>query len=252
MWPPRTSFGAAPTGPRHRECAGPRRVTPCVDARPRPSPHAADPLHTIRPPGGDRLGVTSSRRPPPGQRDADLQVVHLRVKPLGLHEHARQPWRVAAGAPHPGHPARSQELVTPLRGPRRRDPPIPATPTRDLRPAAGGVPSRVYAGPKTAPSGHARWPLRAPAGRPPPLSIPQLFRISTLLLRELSRNQVSKKTLGRRTTVPAWRSWRPSRSRRRPNFHSARIVQRSFSAYSSSPQSSPDSLRRCRAIVSRT
>ena len=86
MWPTSTSSVAAPTGPRRREARDPRRVPSHVDAGPRPSPHAADPLYAVRPTGGDRLGRHSSRRPPPRQRAAGLQVVHLRVEQLVLHE----------------------------------------------------------------------------------------------------------------------------------------------------------------------
>ena len=37
--------------------AVPRCLPPRIDTRPRPCPHAADALHTIRPTGGDRLGA---------------------------------------------------------------------------------------------------------------------------------------------------------------------------------------------------
>ena len=47
-----TDRPAAPGGAR------PRRVPSRVDAGPRPSPHAADPLYAVRPTGGDRLGAT--------------------------------------------------------------------------------------------------------------------------------------------------------------------------------------------------
>ena len=55
--------------------------------------------------------------------------------------------------------ARGQELVTPLGGPRRRDPQFPQHRLEILASQQAGVPSRVYAGPKTAPSCHARRPV---------------------------------------------------------------------------------------------
>ena len=112
--------------------------------------------------------------PRPAHADAEIDA-----DAAGVAADARRPWRAAAGAPHPGHPARGASAPPDPRpgtghaSARPAPPgPIPATPPRDPHPAAGGVPSRVYAGPKTAPAGHARRPLQSPSGRSPPPSIP--------------------------------------------------------------------------------
>ena len=94
------------------------------------------------------MGANSSRRPPPGQRAAGLQLVHCRVEPLVLHQ-----------------------------------------PLADL----GLQPTVVFV-----------HDLRRATLQPRPAAAPVAadssicFFISTLLLRELSRNQVSKKTLAAR------------------------------------------------------
>ena len=84
--------------------------------------------------------------------------------------------------------ARGQKLVTPVRGPRRRDPQFPR--------------HRLEILPAQQPQHRL---ALAPGRKPTPTAAPgatdssTCFLISTLLQRELSRNQVSKKTLGRRT-----------------------------------------------------
>ena len=79
------------------------------------------------------MGATHRVDLPPGQRGAGLQLVHLRVQQLGLHQQLAdlglQPTvvvvpgiRRAALQPRL---ARGQKLVTPVRCPRRRDPQCP-------------------------------------------------------------------------------------------------------------------------------
>ena len=83
--------------------------------------------------GGDRLGATSSRRPPAGQREAGLQLVQLRIQQLVLHQQFADfgPQPAAVVVHGLGHSAlqaglaRRQKLVAPLRGPRRRDAQLP-------------------------------------------------------------------------------------------------------------------------------
>ena len=75
-------------------------------------------------------GRPSSPRPPPGQRAARLQLVHLRVEQFVLHQQLTdlglQPTMVVVpGIRRPALQARlpgSQKLIAPLRGPCRRDP----------------------------------------------------------------------------------------------------------------------------------
>ena len=65
---------------------GRRRLPPRVDAGASAVPHPADPLHAVRPTRGRSSGRPSSPRPPPGQRAAGLQLIHLRVEQLVLHQ----------------------------------------------------------------------------------------------------------------------------------------------------------------------
>ena len=179
-----------------------RRWTAPVPTRGRPG--------VRRTPDGRRsTGRHSSRRPPPSQRAAGLQVVHLRVEQLVLHEQLAdlgvQPLvllipgiRRAALQPRL---ARSQELVTPLRGPRRRDPQFPRHRLEIFAPQQAEYRRAFTPGRKPPPPVTLGGRSRRPPGRSPAaVDSSTCFLISTLLLRELSRNQVSKKTLGRRNT----------------------------------------------------
>ena len=124
----RTDGPAAMPARAASRCLPPRR-----DTRPRPCPHAADALHTIRPTGWRSTGRRSSRRPPAGQRAAGLQLVSLRIQQLGLHQEfadrGLQPTEVVV--PCLGRSAlqaglaRRQKPIAPLRGPRRRDAQLP-------------------------------------------------------------------------------------------------------------------------------
>ena len=106
-----------------------------------------------------------------GPRDAGLQVVHFRVEPLVLHQQfadlGLQPTAVFVHGLRrttlQPRLARDQKLITPLRGPRRRDPQLPrhgleilsAQQTQHCLALAPGLKSS----PTAAPSG--------PSGRPP-------------------------------------------------------------------------------------
>ena len=133
-------------------------------------------------------------------------MVHLRVEQLVLHEQLADLGVQSLVLLIPGirraalqpRLARGQELVTPVGGPRRRDPQFPrhrleilASQQAEYRRAC--TPGRKPPLPVT---------LGGRSSRPPALSAAvdssTCFLISTLLLRELSRNHVSKKTLGRR------------------------------------------------------
>ena len=133
-------------------------------------------------------------------------MVHLRVEQLVLHEQLADLGVQSLVLLIPGirraalqpRLARGQELVTPLGGPRRRDPQFPrhrleilASQQAEYRRAF--TPSRKPPLPVT---------LGGRSSRPPGAlrrrRFFNLLLISTLPLRELSRNQVSKKTLGRR------------------------------------------------------
>ena len=77
--------GAARTAATTRR-RGRGRLTPRIHAGAGAVPHAADPLHAIRPTGGDRLGATHRVDLRRAQRAAGLQLVHLRIQQLGLHQ----------------------------------------------------------------------------------------------------------------------------------------------------------------------
>ena len=65
---------------------GRRRLPPRIHAGAGAVPHAADPLHAVRPTAWRSSGRPSSPRPPPGQRAGRLQLVHLRVEQFVLHQ----------------------------------------------------------------------------------------------------------------------------------------------------------------------
>ena len=90
--------------------------------------------------------------------------------------------------------ARDQKLITPVRRPRRRDPHRPRHGLNEVLPAQQ---THHYL---TLAPGREPTPRPRPAATPVATDSSTCFLISTLLLRELSRNQVSKKTLGRRKT----------------------------------------------------
>ena len=156
--------------------AVPRCLPPRIDTRPRPCPHAADALHTIRPTGGDRLGATrcvdlrrAKGRPASSWSTfAYSNSVSIRSSPiLACSRRWSSSTASVARLFKPGL-ARRQKAGRATARPAPPCCPTPATPTRDPHPAGGGAPSRVYAGPNTAPSGHARRPLPSPSGLPPP------------------------------------------------------------------------------------
>ena len=141
---------------------------------------------------------------------ASLQLVHLRVQQLSLHQQLAdlglQPsvsfvlsLRRATLQPRL---ARGQKPIVPLRGPCRRDPQLPRHGLQIL--TTQQTQHRLALAPDRKPP-HTAAPvaLRAPAAAADSSSC---FPISTLLLRELSRNQVSKKTLGRWTSTEAVRT----------------------------------------------
>ena len=164
MWP--TSTASRAVARRRRTAPVPTRGRPVV----------------CRTPDGRRsTGRHASRRPPPRQRAAGLQVVHRRVEQLVLHEQLAdlgvQPLvllipgiRRAALQPRL---TRGQELGTPLRGPRRRDPQFPRHRLEILAAQQAEYRRAFTPGRKPPPSGHARRPLQSPSGRSPPPAIPQ-------------------------------------------------------------------------------
>ena len=134
-------------------------------------PHAADPLHAHTPDGWRSTGRHSSRRPPPGQRAAGLQVVHLRVEPLVLHQQfadlGLQPTAVFVHGLRrttlQPRLARDQKLITPLRGPRRRDPQLPRHGLEILSAQQTQHCLALAPGRKSFPHGRAQRPLRSPS-----------------------------------------------------------------------------------------
>ena len=136
-------------------------------------------------------------------------MVHLRVEQLVLHEQpptlACSRWcsssRASGARLFQPRLARGQELVTPLGGPRRRDPQFPrhrleilASQQAEYRRAFTPGENRPFRSRSAA----GLVALRALSAA---VDSSTCFLISTLLLRELSRNQVSKKTLGRRRSA---------------------------------------------------
>ena len=97
-----------------------------------------------------------------------------------------------------GRLPRSQKLSPPVRRPRRRDPPTARdTDSRSSPRNRRSTTSRLR-------PAENRPPRPRPAATPVATDSSTCFLISTLLLRELSRNQVSKKTLGRRRRAYRW------------------------------------------------
>ena len=167
---------------------------------------------TIRPTGGDRLGATHCvdlRRA--SSRAAGLQPGYLRIQPLGHPSGVRRSWTAADGAvvhrigQHRLYRAGLWQFA---QIPRRvylhealADvmPQLPRHRLAIVTRQEAEHRRAFYTTERNHTSGHARRPLESPAEAPyrgAPNS-ESCFLISTLLLRALSRNQASKKTLGR-------------------------------------------------------
>ena len=161
-------------GPRRRGRGDAPACSPAVPAAAHIHSTAVAPTRGRRaahhtPDGWRSTGRHSSRRPPAGQRAAGLQLVHLRVQQLGLHQEfadlGLQPTvvvglgRAALQAAWPAAKnlsrhceARAAVILN------SRDTDSRSSPRSKYRHAAGL---------KTAPSSHARRPLRSPSGLPP-------------------------------------------------------------------------------------
>ena len=171
------------------------RLTPRIHAEAGAVPHAADPRHAIRPTGGDRLLplIASTSAGPKGRRPPADPPSHTATRSPSA---ARRSWPAADGGRRPEHPARGSSAPP---GPR------PETGHAIAEARAAVIPNARDTDFEILPAQQPQHRLAlAPGRKPTPTAAPgatdssTCFLISTLLLRELSRNQVSKKTLGRR------------------------------------------------------
>ena len=175
MWATRTSSGAAPIGPRRRHVQ--ETVSPAA-AHTHWVPHAADPLHAIRPTGGDRLGDQSTSAGPKGRRPPAGPPSRTVTRSPSA---ARRSWPAADDGLRPEHPVRGSlgPPSPPVRRPRRRDP--------HQRHGLEVLPAQQTHHYLTLAPGREPTPTAAPGATPVATDSSTCFLISTLLLRQVSR-----------------------------------------------------------------
>ena len=199
MWATRTSSGAAPIGPRRRHSAGDRVAcrraytlerARCHTRQTRSTPYARRVEIDWAPLIASTSAGPKGRRPPAGPPSRTVTR-----SPSA----ARRAWPAADDGLRPEHPVRGS-LGPPAPQPETEPasatpaPPIPTARDTDSRSSPR---NRRITTSRLRPAEN-RPPRPRPAATPVATDSSTCFLISTLLLRELSRNQVSKKTLGRR------------------------------------------------------